>query len=418
MPGSVTARDRDIVRRLAGEIAEIAALPIHTQKAEMWRSLNDLRPVRPMVWVNEIPWHEMNVDGELTPQAADAFWRSIEAGMRMTLYLWRHMPVDMIVEPRWYSPLVIQDTGFGIDENVRIVRTDDASDIVSREFHRQINDERDLEKIKNPVLSHDRDGSERYHRWMSNAFGDVLPVEKVGVVHRWFAPWDELIRWWTVQAAMEDLILRPELVHAAMDRLVNAYIARLDQWEKLNVLSFTEGNFRVGSGGLAYTSELPAAGFDPTRVRTRDQWGCATAQIFSDVSPAMHMEFALKYELRWLERFGMNYYGCCEPLHTKIDVLRAIPNLRKVSVSPRCDVEKMVEGIGGKYVLSIKPNPAILATDRFNEDLARQELRAALDPARGCSVEVIMKDISTVRYDPRRLWRWCEIAMEVVREYG
>jgi len=136
------------------------------------------------------------------------------------------------------------------------------------------------------------------------------------------------------------------------------------------------------------------------------------------VSPAMHMEFALKYELRWLERFGLNYYGCCEPLHTKIDVLRAIPNLRKVSVSPRCDVGKMVEGTGGAYVLSIKPNPAILATDRFNEDLARQELRAALDPARGCSVEVIMKDISTVRYDPRRLWRWCEIAMEVVREYG
>jgi hypothetical protein len=28
-------------------------------------------------------------------------------------------------------------------------------------------------------------------------------------------------------------------------------------------------------------------------------------------------------------------------------------------------------------------------------------------------VELIMKDISTVRYDPRRLWEWAEIAMEI-----
>jgi hypothetical protein len=27
----------------------------------------------------------------------------------------------------------------------------------------------------------------------------------------------------------------------------------------------------------------------------------------------MHEEFALQYEKRWLERFGLTYYGCCEP---------------------------------------------------------------------------------------------------------
>jgi hypothetical protein len=32
----------------------------------------------------------------------------------------------------------------------------------------------------------------------------------------------------------------------------------------------------------------------------------------------------------------------------------------------------------------------------------------------GCPLELILKDISTVKYEPRRLWRWAEIAMDVV----
>jgi len=149
-------------------------------------------------------------------------------------------------------------------------------------------------------------------------------------------------------------------------------------------------------------------------VRPCDQWGCATPQIFSDVSPRMHEEFALRYELRWLSQFGLNYYGCCEPLHTKLDILAAVPNLRKVSMSPRADVEKMVERACDTYVLSHKPNPAVFATDTWNPDQARRDLRQVLDKTRGCTVEVIMKDISTVRYEPRRLWEWSRIAMEEV----
>ena len=44
----------------------VAALPVHREKAGLWRKLNDLQSARPMVWINEIPWHEMNVDDELT----------------------------------------------------------------------------------------------------------------------------------------------------------------------------------------------------------------------------------------------------------------------------------------------------------------------------------------------------------------
>ena len=42
----------------------------------------------------------------------------------------------------------------------------------------------------------------------------------------------------------------------------------------------------------------------------------------------------------------------------------------------------------------------------------RQEIARVLDQAAGCNVELIMKDISTVRKDPSRLDRWSQIAME------
>jgi hypothetical protein len=131
----------------------------------------------------------------------------------------------------------------------------------------------------------------------------------------------------------------------------------------------------------------------------------------------MHWEFALKHELRWLERWGLTYYGCCEPLDVKMGILRRIPNLRKVSTSPWVNADRAIKEIGGRYVMSRKPNPAWLAEDVWRPDMAEADLRAFLDKARGLPAEVILKDISTVRYQPQRLWEWEKMAMRVVEEY-
>ena len=78
----------------------------------------------------------------------------------------------------------------------------------------------------------------------------------------------------------------------------------------------------------------------------------------------------------------------------------------------------MVEQVGTDYVLSRKPNPAVFANDEWHPDRARRELRDFLEKARGCHVELIMKDISTVRYQPQRLWEWAAIAMEEAQAFG
>jgi hypothetical protein len=406
--------DTAVLRRLAGELAEIAALPVHQEKARLWQSLNDLRSVRPMVWINEIPWHEMDVDGELTLVAEHPWARDQERDLRRTLYQWRHMPGDMIVAGFLACPLAVHSTDFGIIEDVDVVATDAASDIVSRHFNVQIRGFPDLEKIHMPVVTHNEAAT--YHRFeaMCRVYDGILPVRKVGQTHIWYTPWDYLIRWWGIEEAMLDMVERPELVHAAVERMVDAWMTELDQFEALAALSLDCNNTRIGSGGYGYTGDLPAAGFDPARVRPADMWGCSNAQIFSGVSPRMHWEFALEHDLRWLSRWGLTYYGCCEPLDRKIEILRRIPNLRKISVSPWCGTPRVVEQIGGDYVVSRKPTPAIFAEDAWNPARARKDLTDFLDQARGCHVELIMKDISTVRYQPQRLWEWAAIAREVV----
>jgi len=414
---NVSRYDRDVLRELAEKIANIAALPIHNEKIKMWKEVNSLKSKRPMVWINNIPWHEMGVEGELELKTTNEFYRKIEMEMRRTIYRWKNMRVDMVVEPKIVCPLVINNSGFGIEEDVDIKKVDSDSDVYSRHFHIQIKEEDDIQKIKMPKISYNEDATGQNYQIMTEIFDGILEVEKCGTPDYWFAPWDKLITWLGIQEGLTALALRPEFIHKCMERLIQAYSSMLDQYEKQNLLTLNNGNYRTGSGGLGYIDELPQPDFNPKKVKAADLWGFATAQIFSEVSPQMHEEFALNYELHWLKRFGLNYYGCCEALHKKIDIVKKIPNLRKISISPWANLEEAVLQIGDSYVISVKPNPSILAEESWDPERARRDLINILEKTKGCYVEIIMKDISTVRYQPQRLWEWAKIADEVTQNY-
>ncbi|MFA6133302.1 MAG: hypothetical protein WC869_04710 [Phycisphaerae bacterium] len=414
----LSPQDCDVLRRLACELAQVAQQGVHKDKARLWTALNALDPTRPLVLIDQIPWHEMNVGDELDLQCTGPWARQHEQSLRRTLYQWRHMPADMVVPEYVSCPLAITNTGYGLAEDVDVVRTDPASSVVSRHFHRQIIEPADIEKIQMPRVSLDPAATDaRFHR-MQEVYAGILPVRKEGIKHIWYTPWDELIRWWGVEEAMMDLVLRPEMVHEAVARCAASMNSGLDQMEKLNLLSLGNDHTIIGSGGYGFSSQLPAEGFDPRHVRPIDNWGCSNAQIFSQVSPEMHWDFALRHDIPWLSRWGLNYYGCCEPLHHKVDILRRIPRLRKISMSPWIDVDKAVEAVGADFVFSCKPNPAILAEDTWRPRQARAELRAVLEKARPCRVEIILKDISTVRCQPQRLWQWQEMAMELAEQFA
>jgi hypothetical protein len=418
----ISEPETKVLRRLGERLAEIAALPIQQVTASNWRALNGLRPVKPLVWVDEIPWHEMDVNGELRLETTSAWARYHEWELRKLIYQWEHMPADMVVEPVAYSPLVVSNTGFGFTEDTDVVVTDTASTIVSRHYKPQLRNDEDLERLRVPVVTHDSAASEQQYQQLRQIMGGALEVKKRGANGFCFVifPWDMLAQWWGLQELLVDLHDRPEFVHKAIDKMVNACLSTIDQLEAQDLLTLNNAYHRIGSGGLGYTDELPPEGFDPDHVRAKDLWIGVAAQLFSCVSPRMHWEFALQYELRILNRFGLTYYGCCDPLHRKMAMLERVPNLRKVSMNFLVNVDEAVGSVGNRYVFSYKPHPAVFATGTWDLDHARQELATVLAKAKahGCFVEVIMKDISTVQYQPQRLWEWARMATEVAAQYG
>ena len=49
---SVSRKDRNALRELARQAAEIAALPVQQETISLWKALNGLKSVRPMVMID------------------------------------------------------------------------------------------------------------------------------------------------------------------------------------------------------------------------------------------------------------------------------------------------------------------------------------------------------------------------------
>jgi len=317
---------------------------------------------------------------------------------------------DHVYEARVHSPIHVSSTGWGI----AVDHTSPDHVFGAKQFHSVIEDHADPQQmIPMPEVNVDWEATERTYERLSDIYDGILEVEKRGVAGHWFAIMDDFIQWRSIDQVMLDMCDRPQWVHAWMDYMTEWRLSQLDQYGELGVLSLNSGNNGVGPGGLGFTDELPQPDFDGEHVRAIDQWGHGATQIFSEVSPAMHDEFALTYEKRFLERFGLASYGCCEPLDLKVAIIRErIPHLRRLSMSPWVDVARGAEAIGADLIFSWKPNPAMIGTEKWNEEYVRREVSDALEKSRGCIVEVIMKDLHTCRGEPWRMWEWVRIAME------
>jgi hypothetical protein len=203
-------------------------------------------------------------------------------------------------------------------------------------------------------------------------------------------------------------------MHGIVERVTNGYLSLLDQLESQSWLCQPQSLIHCTG---AYTNELPAPGYDQNSPRSKDLWMFSMAQMFSTVSPKMFKEFEVDYIKRIAERFGLVYYGCCDPLDKKMNQVRLIPNIRKISMSPWVDQARGAAEIGMDFVFSRKPSPAQLAFDNFDQELIRQDLQETVKVCEQhkCSLELILKDISTLRYQPERLFQWADIAMQVVQ---
>jgi hypothetical protein len=417
------ASDHDIavIRRLAERLAEIAALPVQAQKRERWRRVNRLERVRPPIHIQALDgniWEELIPAATLT--ATDPFCRSQELELRKRIYAFEEFGDDRVEEGVIACPIGSGGdswaTCFGVGR--KLERPQESSGAYA--FVPVITDEGDIEKIQTePLVTVDWAATEQRYQQLCDLYGTLLPVRKLGRDFFWFFPMDQFIVWRGIEQTFVDLLERPQWIHACLERITQGYLRSIEQFEALGLLSPGNGNTRLGSGGYAWTDELPQPDFDGKQVRLKDIWARAATQIFTDgISPAMHEEFAVRYETRLLERFGLSCYGCCEPLDRKMHIVRTIPNLRRVSMSPWGNLERAAAAVGRDYVYTHKPNPSIVSMEQWHPDLARAQLREAFEKTRENVVEVNLQDLHTVRNEPRRLTEWTRIALELAEEYA
>lgn len=184
---------------------------------------------------------------------------------------------------------------------------------------------------------------------------------------------------------------------------------------------------------MGYTADLPRGGRPadapvaapvdtsadtPVPVTAADLWVLLESQETVGVGPEFFEEFIFPYQSSLAARFGKTYYGCCEPVDNRWHVIERIPNLARVSVSPWADQEAMAAALGRDYVFSRKPNPTLISTGVFDERAIRADIRRTLEIARGCRLEIIMKDVHTLNEEPERLARWVRIAREEIDKAG
>lgn len=406
------------LRTLAHEYMEVASLPKQREKMELWKAFNRHESCRPMVLIDQLPWNELNGDGELTCVCEDPFLRDIELRLRKLLYQWRHFPADMVVEPFLTVPYSVTNSGIGLEILEETAVTDATSDVLSHAYRNQLESEEDLDKIKDKVITLNPAESAEWLEAAEYIFDGILPVRQAGgvtVTH--LGIWDSLAMLMGVENIYFDLIDRPEFIHQIMEKMTASYLSGIRQ---VNELGLFDTSANICHCSVVYNDEqLPDfnAGIGNT---THNGWAFGLAQLFTSVSPAVTEEFEVPYISRLAEQFQMIYYGCCDRLDDRLDVILKIPNIKKVSCSPWSIREVFAEKLPKNIVMSNKPTPAYLAGDNLNLSEITADLERTCIAAKNneLSLEMILKDISTVKYHPERLTQWADCAMRVAERFA
>jgi len=401
--------DKQILRELAKQYMELACSPEQQAMNDRMRATNDLKQVRPPVLIDEIPWYQMDIDGQLLCRCQDERARWVEAHLRRGLFRRKHFRADTWLEPFLRISMHFSSTGCGWEADEDDIRkTDDTNNIISHHYRDVLELEEDLERFHMPRFSLDPQADQAAVDYYSDLLGDSMPVRLSGHGYLYFMPWDIIARLRGMEPILYDLYDRPEHLHAIMEKLCAAEKHKIDFLEANNLIDPMPGDLHCTSGLI---SGMADSGLKAT-------WFRGAAQGFGSVSPAMHEEFELRYIRPLAERFAYTYYGCCEPLDKKVDILRSIPNLRKVGVSPWANVDVMAEQLRGDYVFSRKPNPAFVAV-RTDPDHIRRETEETVKACirHGCPCDITLKDISTVSHHPENLIVWAQTVSEVLDKY-
>ena len=404
--------DVRILRELARRCAEAAAKPVQDERRDLWRRHNSLERTRPLVYLRGGScWGEV-LEGRL--ECEDPFYRGHERSLRQSLFI-EAAGDDTIREP-WITQrasYVLPAKGhWGLE--VRRIRTKDrpGTFIVDAPI-KDLSDLGGLAEIHHRI---DAEATERNASRLHEAVGDLLcvNVDRRPLYSCWAADISTDIAYLRgLEQVMWDMSDDPAGLHRLLAFMRDGILRAHAEAE-------AAGHWTLSchdNQSVPYARELPDPQPNSAPVGRDRLWVFCAAQEMAVVSPQMHWEFMLEYQLPIIAKFGLSAYGCCEDLTQKIDMVRRIPNLRRIAVTPRASVRKSAEQIGDDYVFSWRPNPADMVCCGWDESRVRGIIRDGLEAARGCHVDITLKDAETVQSDPTRLTEWVRVVREVSEGY-
>ena len=413
-------KDKKTVRELAAKYYDIAMSGKNFEKSILFKAVNDRKMIRPVVLTDELPWSELNIDHCLDCVCEGPGFRGLESHFRYWLARHKYFGADLYLEPFFAVMKHVHYSGIGFDLAVedKTMKTDGENRKYI--YHAdKLRTEEDLEKLHCETVTYDETGTKTHFEFVADIIGDIIPVKITGIFADFGSRmrheiWD-LVSWLRGDETLfADLIERPEFMHKTARKFTDILLDKMRKIEKQNLLG-VDYPYLHSTPALTDDLERPS---DFDNIRLNNVWGRAVSQIFGSVSKAMHDEFDITYAAEVMKPFGMVYYGCCEPLDKKIDILRKIKNLRKISITPWADINVAAETMGSEYVIAAKPNPANVGI-AFDEEVIRKELKTIVDAAKrnSCSCDIVLKDVTTVTGKPEQLIKWIEIAMETVNNY-
>lgn len=403
------------LREQAKKYAEIAFSDRNLQRPDLYRQLNSLKLVKPPVLVFEVPWGEIDNQEELKLKCENNQYRGIERGIKRNLYQFKHFEGDYAIHPYYKVKIRTKLTGNGLRVMETRLGATTGTDICAHEYNDVLPDEQSLEKIKMPIIELDPQATDQALQAAHDIFDGIMPVG-LGGYHYYFAMWDEIPMYHGVENSLMDMYDRPEFMHKMVNKFTKYQEALMDQYEQLNILE-TDPYYLHCTPACTY--ELPVKDMLTESTTAKEVWGRGMAQILATVSPEMHNEFDLKYMKRLFDRCGLTYYGCCEPLDKKIDILKIFTNLRRISITPWADADIAADAMGDKYVLSAKPNPAFVSQPVYDPVPVKEEIKKILLACRrnNTPCEFVIKDISTINKDVRNLTKWVKTVYETIETY-
>lgn len=401
-------RERECVRDLAKQYAEIAASDEQQLIHRRWKDVNALRkPDRAPVYCRPVgAWSEILPDESL--QCADPWLRSLERSFRMALVK-HEIGDDDPVEPYFpvravfdYDPPNV----WGLD--IGRHKSDQAGGAWG--YDPPLKDASDFDRLRKPEVCHNEcmTNAERLRAY--DLLGDILPVRLVCP-----APLDASLATYAaglrgLTQIMMDMAVEPEMMRRLMAHLRDGVMHAMDQVRETGLL--TPNNI-----GPMTCSDPVGPEPAPGGVDYANMWVMANSQEMDQVSPPMWEEFCLNYQMPILERFGLVAYGCCENLTHKIDGVLSIPNLRIFVCSAWTDLDKVIERVGTDYVIMWRQKASDVV---FAEDTGRlrRDLEDGMRRLRGCRVQIVLRELQTLAGHPDRLHVWTQLAKEAAEKYA